>query len=394
MSRSTTATQAVSRRIHLVGSLPPEVAPDPYAAMRWQLDHAAPAQLTALPADRDPNWIVGYLHNLAQVPALQPILNGAFTRYDDPIAYRRTPGHRLTPQDLTLGRIAEVEAAMAARDRLAQERGHPLPPHQVSIPAPLDLSLFAFGVPAAAMGLLPRRVALAAVREALTHVPLFTAAIADEVRQIHDRWGDQVVFQIESPAICVAFDHAPRRLWPFVTCCLLRGTTSFLLALPSEAELILHLWCHGDLGNKPIANPQTLTPMVTFTNRLATAVHTAGRVMPPTHAALANAAVPPPLDPVFYRPLRQLAPAVPFIAGLIDEQHPTRTEPALQLVEQALIRPVEVVAAPCGLGRRSPERAEANMHLARKLASLDRMSGQSRSVRRHRHGGGRHADRR
>jgi len=164
------------RRIHLVGSLPPEIATSAHAALGWQLERAA-----TLPADTDPQWIVRYLRDLNGVPALQPILHGSYQRYDDPIAYRVAPGRQLAPDDLVLGRVAEVEAAMAAHQRLAQG-GRVLPPHQLSVPSPLDLSTFVFGVPAALMGLLPSGDTGTVLRAALSHVPLFTAAIADEIR--------------------------------------------------------------------------------------------------------------------------------------------------------------------------------------------------------------------
>ncbi|MCF6423662.1 hypothetical protein L2C96_15470 [Amycolatopsis tucumanensis] len=373
MSPSTTATQAVSRRIHLVGSLPLEVAPDPYAAMRWQLDHADLALLTALPADRDPNWIVSYLRRLNTVPGLQQVLRGEFARYDEPIAYRAVPGQGLDARDLALGRLAEVEEAMAARRRLAQECGRALPPHQVSIPAPLDLAMFVFGVPAAAMGLLPARASLAAFRAALTHLPLFAAAVAEEIQQIHRCWGHEVAFQIESPAVCVAYDRSPRGFRPLVTRYLVRATTRLLAAIPADAALTFHIWCHGDLNNEPIADPGSLVPMVTFVNRLSSTLRAAGRAIaiPPFHAALADGASPPPLDPGFYEPLRELDKDVPLIVGLIDEQHPSRASVALRLVERALARPVVAVSAPCGLGRRSPARAEANMRLAQRLAESE-----------------------
>lgn len=355
------------RRVHLVGSLPPEIATNEYDAMRWQLKHVTPAELRTLPADRDPKWIVDYLLNLQAVPALQPILHGRFIRYDDPIAYRVVPGQQLTPEDLALRRSAAVEAALKARDRLEMEYGRPLPPHQVSIPAPLDLSLFTFGVPAAGMGLLPARAAVAAVRAAVTHLPLFTTAVADEIRGLHEQWGTDIVFQLESPAICVGYDRSPRALWPVTTRYLLRATARLLLALPPDAALVLHLWCHGDLNNEPIADPHSLVPMVRFANLLAERLRSAGRAVPPMHAAIANGARPAPLDPVFYRPLRELDDNTPFIAGLVDEGHPARTAAALELVEQALNRPVHALAAPCGLGRRTPARAEANLRLARTM---------------------------
>jgi hypothetical protein len=355
------------RALHLVGSLPPEVCDDEYAAMQWALEHAGALALTGLPADRDPNWIIRYLRDLRGVRALEVVTEGEFRDYEDFTVYRVSPGHVLGPEDLILGRVAEVEAAMVAHRRL-RSLNPELPPHQVSIPAPLDLAAFVFGVPAAIMGLLPRRQAVAAVRATLKHLPMFTTAIVEEVRAVHERWGDRVCFQLESPAVCVGYDRAPRALWRPTTRFLARVTANVLLGFPSDARIVLHDWCHGDYNNKPIADPGDLAPMVAFANRLAARLRAAGRPVPPMHAALCDGATAPQIDPRFYAPLRQLDPGIPFIAGLVDEHHVAESAAALRLTEAALGRPTEAIAAPCGLGRRTAERAAANMRRARELA--------------------------
>ncbi|WP_236787927.1 hypothetical protein [Amycolatopsis sp. GM8] len=351
----------------MVGTLPPSLAVDEDTAMRWILEQAGPVALTGLPADRDSNWIIGYLRNLTNVAVLEVVVPGEFRDYDDFTVYRVARRRCLAPGDVTLGRVAEVDAAMVAHRHLATE--HPgLPPHQVSIPSPLDLAAFVFGVPAALTGLLSRRHAVAAVRAALAHLPTFTTAVVNEIRAIHDRWGDQVAFQVETPAVCVSYDRAPRSLWPVATGFLTSVTARVLEAIPADALVIVHDYCHGDYMNKPIADPGTLLPLVAFRNRIAARLRAGGRTIPPMHAALCDGVTPPSLDPEFYKPLNRLDPDIPFYAGVVDEQHPAETAAALRLTEAALGRPVNAVAAPCGLGRRDPERAAANMRLARELA--------------------------
>lgn len=365
----TTEADSGRRRVHFVGSLPPTLADTDRAGMQWLLDRADPAQLTTLPCDRDPRWIINWLESLRDRGPFELVLDGDSSGYTEMPVYRVRRGTALGPGDVGPRRAPEVSAAIAARRQLSATH---LPPYQVSMPAPLDLSLFAFGVPAAAMRLLPPTAALAAIRDALKYLPTFTAAIADEVEQIQqlaDRWDDEVVIQLESPAVMVAYDRAPRAAWPLVTRLLTRQLAGVIGALPPQTRIVLHDWCRGDLAHKPISGVRDLTPLVAFTNALAARLERAEWPMPPVHLALCDGETAPSTRPSDYEVLRCLREDVQVYAGLVDEHHPDASARALELVEQALGRPVDAVAAACGLGRRTPEEAEANATLAWRLSA-------------------------
>lgn len=356
------------RKVHFVGSLPPALAETDRAGMQWLLDRAGSMQLTTLPCDRDPRWIINWLENLRDRGPFELVLDGDSSDYTRMPVYRVRRGAILGPADVGPRRDQEFSAALAARRQLSATD---LPPYQVSMPAPLDLSLFAFGVPAAAMRLLSPAAAMRAIRSALKHLSTFTAAIVAEIEQIQQlaaRWNDEVVIQLESPAVMVAYDRAPRAAWPLVTRLLTRQLAGVIAALPPDVELVLHDWCRGDLEHKPIAEVRDLAPLVAFTNALATRLERAGRSMPPVHIALCDGETAPSTRPSDYEVLRKLRADVEVYAGLADEHHPDASARALELVEQALGRPVAAVAAACGLGRRTPEEAEANAVLAWRLS--------------------------
>jgi hypothetical protein len=265
-----------------------------------------------------------------------------------------------------LGRSRETTAAIAARRGLTADR---LPPHQVSIPSPLDLCLFAFGIPAVAMGLLPKMAAVHAVNSALHYLPVFADAIVEEISHIHARWGDEVVFQLESPAIAVSYERAPRATWGPLTAILASRTAAIITATAPTTRFVLHTWCRGDLGHKPLTYLHNLAPMVRFHNQLAQRVQRANRTMPPVHAALCDGEHPPSTDPRDFTHLSRLHHHIDLIAGLVDENHPDASAAALRHTEHALGRPVRAVAAACGHGRRSVDATTANVALARRLTT-------------------------
>src|SRR5207302_660988 len=109
------------------------------------------------------------------------------------------PGQRLEPDAVSLHRIRDVTAAMAARPLLDTHRR--LPPHQVSIPHPLDLALVCFG----------------SARLALQHWPVFRDTVLTDVTTIYQQWPQDVVFQLETPMILALLHRAARPLWPALT---------------------------------------------------------------------------------------------------------------------------------------------------------------------------------
>lgn len=331
----------------------------------------AAAELTTLPCDRDSRWIIDWLEGLRERASFELLLDGDSSDYRKMPAYRRRKGARMTSADVAPGRAGEVAAMLAARRRLGDDS---LPPLQVSMPAPLDLCLFAFGVPAVEMGRLQVSAALRSIGAALRYLPVFVTAVVAEIEQIQrlaDDAGDEVVIQLESPAVMVVYDRAPRALWPLATRWLARRSAEIVAAAPPHTRFIFHKWCHGDLGHKPITRLHNLRPLVAFSNAVARRLVRAGRTLPALHVALCDGESPPPVDAAEYRPLVKLDEGFEFIAGLVDERHPESSRAALRLVESAIGRPVHAIAAGCGLGRRTEAEAEANIALAIQLIDVE-----------------------
>lgn len=335
------------RAVHFVGSLPPELCSNERAVMLWFLKQAEQAQILTLPCDRDPNWIVQWLQRLALVPALHPVRVGDCSTYSELPVYRLIPTQYLTAGDLSLQRLQDVRTAMSTRQDVAPA----LPPHQVSIPHPLDLVLSCF-----------RKV-----RQIFQQWAVFRDAVLLDVIGIHDRWGHDVVFQLETVAVMAMFHRTPRPFWPTLAGGLARQAANLISSIPSAARWILHL-CYGDLAHQPLFEPVDLSPVVQFCNALQRCLSSRGFPMPPVHIPMCTGISAPPTEPSFYRPLRYLHHDVDVIAGLVDEIHPEDSGLALRLAETELGGRVLAVAAACGHGRRTATAARYNALLATTLA--------------------------
>lgn len=332
--------------VHLVGSLPHPLCDDPAAAMGWFLRHRAGAELTALPYDRDPRWIIDWLDGLVAVPALEQVRSGASRGYDDVPHYRIRPGHRLRPGDVAPGRPAQAEAAFAALGAVGTGDLRV----QVGIPNPVDLALFASG----------------SVEAARDWLPVVQEAVVGEVAQLAATWGDRVQLQLETPAVLVAYHQTSREAWPMLTRDL-SGQVAEVLRTSPRTRWVLHL-CYGDLEHVPVFTPTDLEPAVEFLNGLADLLAERRLPMPTVHLPMTSGDSPPPTDPGFFAALRRLRRGVDVIAGVVAEAHPEATRRALDLAVDALGTPVVGVAAACGYGRRTPEAAAANLELAAALA--------------------------
>ncbi|GAA0517140.1 hypothetical protein [Saccharopolyspora thermophila] len=339
------------RGVHLVGSLPSSLAPDLPTGMRWVLAHAGDARLVAVPCDVDPYWITGYVQSRSQHPGFVVVKAGECTSYADIPTHRVRRGHRLTTEDVALGRPREVAAAFAVR-RLLEAEFPNLPPVQVSVPSPVDLSLFTFGHPG----------------RALRHYSVFERMIRAEVAEVVHRHGArEVTFQLESPAALYLVHRAPSAVRTAVARAVARQLARVISATCGAVRWTVHL-CHGDLGHTALFRPHDFGPAVVLVNALAEQVRALGRPVPAVHIPMAHGDQPPPADPAAYAPLRRLTRGVDVIAGCVDERHPDRSAKALVLSELALGHRVLAVGAACGYGRRTPAEATANVELARDLA--------------------------
>lgn len=338
-----------TRAVHFVGSLPPQLAPTPQAGMQWMLDHTHGRTLATLPCDADPRWIVDWLYALDNLESLEPTRTGDATSYDDYPRYRITPGHRLAPEDVSLRRASHTATVAAARHAL--DGPQQLPPMQVSIPGPLDLAYLCFGTPA----------------RTLANVDILRQAIHDDIDEIHHRWGNDVVFQYETPATLAILDRVPHSLQPAAAALLAGQITRVIRDSPADATWILHL-CHGDLNHEPLVTPPDLAHAIRIVRAVHRQLTRLGLPMPRVHIPMCTGTSAPSTNAAYYRALRRLPDDIDVIAGLVDEHHPTESTRALELAENALGRTAVAVAAACGHGRRNPADAEANAALAHTLA--------------------------
>ena len=337
--------------VHLVGSLPRPLCDDPATAMGWFLRHRGGAELTALPSDRDPRWIVDWLtHHMSSVPSLEQVRGGESRGYDDMPFYRVRPGQRLCAEEVGLSRLDQADAAFEALDRLGVTGNGEPPRVQVGIPNALDLAVFAFG----------------SIDAAQEWLPTMQVAVVHEVTELVARWGDRLQLQLETPAVLVAYHLTPPAHWSALTAELARQVAGVLSAAP-RTRWVLHL-CYGDLEHVPVFTPSDLRPAVLFLNALADELAGQRAPMPTVHLPVTSGNTPPPTDTAFYDELRHLRRGVEVIAGVVAEDHPEETREALRLTEEALGTPVAGVAAACGYGRRTEDAAAANLGLAAQLA--------------------------
>ncbi|MFE3175942.1 hypothetical protein ACFXPA_12255 [Amycolatopsis sp. NPDC059090] len=314
------------------------------------LDQAHGRTLAALPCDADPRWIVDWLYALENAASLEPTRTGEATSYDDYPRYRIAPGHRLTPDDVSLRRASHTAIVAAARQAL--DCPQQLPPIQVSIPGPLDLAYLCFGTPA----------------RTLANVDVLREAILHDINEIDRRWGDEVVFQFETPATLAILDRVPHTLQSAAAALLAGQITRVIRDSPTDATWVLHL-CHGDLNHKPLVTPPDLAHAVRIIRTVHRQLTRLGLPIPQVHIPMCTGTTAPSTNAAYYRALRRLPDDIEVIAGLVDEHHPTESGRALELAENALGRQVSAVAAACGHGRRSPADAEVNAVLAHTLAN-------------------------
>lgn len=334
---------------HLVGSLPGDSEAE---AMGIALDLLGP-HLRSLPdgetGDRR-NWIIHIVESLRHHPDLRLERDGAWTDYDDLPRFRVRPGHELTGASLDLGHIAAFDRAYPVFTELRERHGHPGLRFQVGIPGDFDMALFTFGP----TGPWRQRAA-------------FTEATVNEIRAIHARAGDDVVFQIEVPAELVMVARMPVPLQPALATYLARGIVGLAAQGPIGARFGVHL-CLGDMNHRAFGRMRDAGPLVRLTNAIVDR-WPASRPLDFVHLPLAAAVEPPPNRRSFYAPLRdlRLPPDVAFIAGFVHEALGVDAQVALQRHLAALTGRQVDLATSCGLGRRDRADADAAMALTATL---------------------------
>jgi hypothetical protein len=380
------------RKIHHPGSLPPEVTErGPYLAMDWTLAtsgwYQGHADLTGVPCDLDPRWIIDYLDRLASteypepVPALRVLRTGDSHDYDSMPILR--PGHKRIMNDavFTMNRAHELKGVINAYLNLRKNHERspkrsapgPVPPLRISLPSPLDLALFVF------CGKVdfkrhPVRTARGAWL-ALKNLRHFTRAMTAEVIEVNlyaAKNDVALLWQLEAPSVLYAMNLAPRPLQGYVASALAELTAS-VFARTWDFDMELHL-CNGDLGHKAITQG-TPAQMVTFLNRLGPLLDHHGVDRPPVHLPFAYGDQPPPIEAAYYAPLADLTGEWTIYAGVVDEHNPRASRIALHHVETVTGRVVGAVAPACGLGRRSLTDAEDAIEGCVAIVDVDRPDG-------------------
>lgn len=341
----------MGRLAHLVGSIP---AGDAGEAMGLALDLLGP-HLRWLPdgeTGRRSNWIVHIIESLRHHPDLELARDGYWTDYEDTPRFRLRSGHTLDGATLDLGHVDAFAASYPEFRRLRDERDRDGLAFQVGLPSALDLALFSFG-PAGAWR---QRGA-------------FADALAREIEAIHERAGDDVVFQLEAPAELVLLARLPEPAQRLAAPRLAQGLLDLAARAPEAARFGVHL-CLGDMNHRALGRLRNASPLVHLANALA-ARWPSGRPLEFVHTPLAAADEPPANRVSFYAPLARLEldPATAFVAGFVHEDHPLQAQEALRDHLDGLIGREVGVATSCGLGRRDRGAAVATMERAAALCA-------------------------
>ncbi len=346
-----TDTIHASRSAHLVGSTPFESADEAMQLALTRLD----GRLHTLPdgeTGERRNWIIHIVESLRRHPDLEVTREGQWGDYDDTLTFRVRPGHALRGETLDFGHVADFEDSyprfLAHRAALGPN-GESLR-FQVGLPGAFDMALFTLGP----IG-------------ALRHRAAFTEATVREITRIFERAGDDVVFQLEIPAELVFVARAPGPLQELAAMLLARGVAGIARRSPRGARFGIHL-CLGDMNHRALGRMGDVRPLVRLANAIVRS-WPKRRPLDFIHAPFAAAVEPPPVDPRFYAPLRELRlpSGTRFVAGFVHERRTLDEQRGLLALFDELVGRQVDVATSCGLGRREREAALATIDQARAL---------------------------
>lgn len=333
--------RATLRRLHFVGSQPADVEQTIYDAMSSTFRRFG-SVLSSLPHGdiNRQGWIVPIVHRTQAFPGFRIIRPGLFRNYADlPLA--EFHGSQLEFPRHFLGYHAEAIDAFQARAAIEAEyarRGSDvtMPPVQIGVPFWLDHRDFSVQATPGQLEWL---------------ADAFIKALVDELVEIHQEWGDQVVVQLESPYSLLRVhlaqaggeqvDVAQEMAQAFA---LLRSR------LPSSLRVGLHL-CRGDLNHESWGQGEigSLEPLVL----LANAVSQQWPELEYIHLPIvAGDAWQPPASSSFYRPLAQLDQRMVWLAGIVHEYATLEQNcTALKFASRALGRSFDGIGLSCGMGR-------------------------------------------
>lgn len=326
------------------------------AVLRWFADNSAGHPVTGLPCDLDPEWIIDYLHERKDHDDVFEVVHaGDYADYDHFPSYGLRRGAKLEPRHVSMNRLERIGKVVAAFDAVRADRPELADTKlQLSQPNPLDLAMFVFAGAAVSAGF-PLGRALRrtdVVVAALRALPVFTEAVLQEISEVDSRYGDRVVWQVESPFALLGMVKADQLKSRWAAAPLLGGQLAGLLTGIDKigAATTVHL-CYGDYQHKALLSPRSLAPAVTLLDHTARRLRKAGTPLPPVHIPCAFGAEPAPQNPGFYAPLRRLDPEWKVIAGVVSSESEAASASALELFEAAAGRTAYGVATACGLGR-------------------------------------------
>jgi hypothetical protein len=259
---------------------------------------------------------------------------------------RRSP--RVMAQHVAFGYDEYARRSYAIFDRLRHDRGFDGLQFQMGVPTGFAMG-FAFSNPI----------------DWIRYTASFNDVIAREVNAVLRDLGD-VVVQIEVPPELFAAYKLRKPLMSLA----LRPIYDLVGKITPGARIGIHL-CLGDFHNEAMVHPRTLHLMAEFSNRLV-AHWPSAYELAYMHYPLAEGAIPPRLDPAFYEPLGavELPPRTRFVAGFVHEALSLDEHRRVQSAIETARRQEVDVACSCGLGRRTPEAAEAALELTRQLVDV------------------------
>jgi hypothetical protein len=274
-------------------------------------------------------WIEEELRAVGRLPGIT-VLSDA---YED---YEHTPHFRAEAWPMTAGDFGPAMQLIPSFTeewpyfrQLREDYDRPDLLLQRGVPAPLDLSLYAFKGEGLAPGLLD---------------PI-TAAKADAVLAVNTEARGRVMFQLESPAaVAMAADGQAK------------FAARLLAQLPGQCPGTIwgvHL-CFGDWHHKAMTHLGNAAPLADLVTALA--AEWPGLVpWQVLHLPMAAADEPPSLDPAWYEPLRGIRETLPagcqLAAGFAHAGRSLKELRQLQDTIEAIWGAEVMVAAACGLGR-------------------------------------------
>lgn len=349
----------LDRSVKFIGSYPAETGEE---AMRAQIEYGGHNVLEVSDGETGErqNWIVDHISSYESNDAFVKTKPGGWTNYEDCPEFDVAPGHTLTPNDFRLQYHANAVRAWPTLAHLREAYDRPDLKLQVGVPHSLDMSLFTFGL---ARGLDPELS------------DKYAQATAEQIERIRNEpFGDEVVFQIETPAsMSMALfpqDQLPSNLHPDM---LGKSIGDLANRAPQESHFGVHL-CLGDLGNESRGQLPNRAASVILMNAISRHVTWHGKQrLDYIHEPVAAGKNPPILDQQAYHELRDLRlhQGTRYIAGMVHEaQTFEQQKQVLAWIEGELPEGQTLgLAAACGLGRRSQQMAT---FIARRMTALAR----------------------